>query len=91
MNWKIKSLIKKRKLIRKQIKLPIDTPSWSVTKKNANASSTMVTPQSSIQFSFPKMSQTIYPAQSVQLGSGWAVSSLPNQGAMHIDPHKSLL
>ena len=49
-----------------------DGTAWTMTKKNDTASNIGVSGYK-IQIGFPKISQIIYPTQSVRLNTGWNV------------------
>lgn len=42
-------------------------------------------------FGFPKVTQVIYPQQTIRLNSGWQMDKLPDNTMMHIYPSNALI
>ncbi len=64
---------------------------WSFKNSGGAKSSSATVSQNSVQFGFPRITQIMYPGQTIRINSGWNLTEMPTGTVMHTIPHNSLI
>lgn len=67
-----------------------DGQSWQFSKIGDYASKAHIIGHQ-VSFGFPKVTQVIYPGQTVRLNSGWQLEDMPTDTMMHTYPSNALI
>ena len=79
-----------QKVYNRQIKNVRAAQSWVVHKSDPSGSNVQIQ-QNQVKMTWPKVSSTIYPGQTLRVNTGWKNTSIPDNMTITSMPHKSLI